>query len=587
MNLTAGRTSALPIALLLFGLTEAASAACGQPATPIASIQGPGKTSPKAGQQATVEGILTLDTRTPGGFRGFYLQQADHETDGDPATSEALFVYTGRTSGELGDRLRVTGTVKEFHGLTELADIEALNVCGRGNALPAPKELTLLWPDALESLENMRIRRSPPLTVVDTWNLARYGELTLATDDIVIATEYLAPGPGAAKMAARNRQQRVLLDDARGLRQPQPVPWPPGGLSIDNTVRAGDQVHSLSGILDFRFGDWRIQPESPPVFTAANVRPAAPDRPAAPHIRVLALNLGNYFNGDGNGEGFPTPRGASTHADFQQQQRRLVALLRAPEADILALAELENDGYGGTSAIAELTRALGPQWQFVETAEGDGTDAIRTALLYRRDRIVPVAQPQRLTHGVFQGSGRPPLAQIFRVEGHRTAVRVVVPHLKSKSCRGATGNDRDQQDGQGCYAARRTRAAKAVISWLETLPTPPDLAGTLITGDLNSYYQEDPLAVFRQHGFTSQVHRFHPCTPEACSHYTYRFRGARGSLDYALASADLGPRILGARVWRVNASEPRALGYQQTERVPDAMPWRASDHNPVITDIRL
>jgi len=574
------------ILLLLPASQVLAAGACGSPATPISAVQGQGDTSPLAGQGVTVEGILTFDARMDGGFSGFYLQQADSETDNNPETSEALFVYTRKKTGEPGERLRVTASVKEFHGLTELANVRSITACGSA-PIPKAQALTLLWPNALESLENMRVRVAQPLTVIDSWNLARYGELTLAAGDQVVPTEYLKPGPQAAQIADRNRQQRLLLDDGRGVRQPNPTPWPPGGLNGKNTVRSGDKIHELAGILDYRFGAWRIQPEKLPVFEPVNTRPSAPARPENPHVRVMTMNLENYFNGNGEGEGFPTTRGAPTAPTLEIQRRRLVEALRRPDADILAVTELENDGYSDTSAIAQLARALGPKWAFVETPGADGSDQIRTGLLYRSDRIVAEAPAARLNTGPFSTKGRPPLAQTFRPEGQRLSIQVVVPHLKSKSCKGAKGKNRDRNDGQGCYAERRASAAHAIVEWIEQLPQVPDLAGTLITGDLNSYFREAPLQVLQRAGFTSMVHHFHPCTAQQCDHYTYRYKGEKGSLDYALASAALKARVLEAQTWAINADEPRALGYKNNLPGTTASPWRSSDHNPVIIDIRL
>ncbi len=574
------------LALVLPASEVLAANLCGNPAIPVSEIQGLGDTSPLVGDRVTVEGILTFDARMNGGFDGFYLQQADGETDGNPETSEALLIYTRKKTGALGERLRVTGTVKEFHGLTELADIRTITSCGSA-PLPKAQVLELLWPDTLESLENMRVRVAQPLTIIDSWNLARYGELTLAAGDQVVPTEYLEPGPQATLIGDRNRQQRLLLDDGRSVRDPSPIPWPPGGLSDENTVRTGDKIQELSGILDYRFGAWRIQPEKPPIFESVNMRLPAPGRPAEPHVRVMTMNLENYFNGNGEGGGFPTARGASTALALEVQQRRLVEALRRPDPDILAITELENDGYDETSAIAQLASALGPEWAFVATPGADGQDKIRTGLLYRRDRIVAEAQPKRLNTGPFSNRGRPPLAQIFRPEGQRLAIQIIVPHLKSKSCQGATGDNRDRNDGQGCYAGRRTEAAQALTKWLDQLPQIPDLAGTLITGDLNSYFREPPLQALQQAGFTSMVHHFHPCTAQQCDHYTYRYKGEKGSLDYALASSSLKPRILGARTWIINADEPPSLGYKNNLPGTAASPWRSSDHNPVITDIRL
>ncbi|RBW52173.1 endonuclease [Marinobacter sp. F3R11] len=559
---------------------------CGKPATPIAEIQGREDTSPLVGERVTVEGILTFDARSDGGFGGFYLQQADGETDNNPETSEALFVFTRKKTGAPGKRLRVTGTVKEFHGLTELTNIQSITSCDSA-PLPQAQPLTLLWPRALESLENMRIQVPKPLTVIDSWNLTRFGELALAASDQVVPTEYMEPGPEVIQIADRSRHQRVLLDDGRSVRYPNPVPWPAGGLSDENTVRSGDKVLGLAGVLDYRFGAWRIQPEEAPVFESVNRRPSAPQRPAEPHLRIMTMNLQNYFNGDGKGGDFPTSRGAATYAAQKIQHRRLAEALQRPDPDILAVTELENDGYSETSAIAQLAGALGPEWTFVATPGADGHDQIRTGLLYRQDRIVAEAQPVRLNTGPFSTSGRPPVAQTFRPEGQRLAIQVVVPHLKSKSCQGATAANRDRSDGQGCYAERRTEAAHALAKWVKQLPQVPDLAGTLITGDLNSYFREAPLQVLQQAGFTSMVHHFYPCTAQQCTHYTYRYKGEKGSLDYALASRQLKPRIINATTWSINADEPAPLYYKNNLPGTTESLWRSSDHNPVITDIRL
>ncbi|MFP3976674.1 ExeM/NucH family extracellular endonuclease [Marinobacter sp. KMM 10035] len=587
MNSSIGNVGALIFILALLPASQIlAATSCGSPATPISEIQGRADSSPLVGHRVTVEGVLTLDARMRGGFTGFYLQQADAETDENPETSEALFVYTRKKTGTPGERLRVTGTVKEFHGLTELVNIKTIQSCGPAG-LPEAQFLSLLQPGAFESLESMRVRIAQPLTIIDSWNLARYGELTLAVSDQVVPTEYQEPGPKAAADAARNQQQRLLLDDGRGVRQPTPIPWPPGGLTSTSTIRSGDSVHDIAGILDYRFGAWRIQPERPPIFSTVNTRPSAPPRPDTPHIRVMTMNLENYFNGDGEGNGFPTTRGAPTTKAYKFQHKRLVEALQQPDPDILAVTELENDGYSETSAIAQLTRALGPDWSFIATPGADGNDQIRTGLLYRHDRVIAVGQPERLTNGLFRQQGRPPLMQAFRPRGQHSSIQVVVPHLKSKSCRGATGKNQDTNDGPGCYAHRRSEAAQALVQWLGQLPKTSAHVGTLITGDLNSYYKEAPLHTLKLAGFTSMVHHFHPCSAQQCDHYTFRYKGEKGTLDYALASSSLLPRVLNASTWAINADEPRALGYKANLPGTAALPWRSSDHNPVIIDIRF
>ncbi|HEY9119907.1 MAG TPA: endonuclease, partial [Marinobacter sp.] len=311
-------------ALLLWLPAAAAAGECGASATEISRIQGETARSPFAGQMVTVEGVITMDARQRGGFRGFYLQQADGETDANPKTSEALFVYTGRSEGSKGQRVRVSGRVKEYHGLTELTDVNTLTVCGPG-LLPEPAPVTLPWADnhQPEHLENMVVTMVDQLTVIDHYNLARYGELTLAVSNQIIPTEFMAPGPDAEALFRAQQRSRLLLDDGSGARDPRPVPWPTGDLSAGNTVRAGDDITRLTGILDFRFNAWRVQPLAAPAFQSGNPRSDPPARPQTSSLRVVTLNLGNLFNGDGQGGSFPTPRGAESGKQFQQQLARL------------------------------------------------------------------------------------------------------------------------------------------------------------------------------------------------------------------------------------------------------------------------
>lgn len=569
--------------LLLLATAPAVADTCGSGAIPISQVQGSGTTSPLAGQQVTVEGIVTLDTRYKGGFRGFYLQQADAEYDDDPATSEALFIYTSRTGGQTGHRVRVSGKVKEHHGLTELTQVHSLSDCGPG-PLPEAVTIALPWPADTqpEHLENMRVRVNGRLTVIDSYNLARFGELTLAPRDQPIPTQVLAPGPRAVELQKAQEQQRLLLDDARGERDPRPVPWPAPALAADNSIRAGDQVDQLQGVLDYRFGAWRLQPGNAPRFHATNHRPPAPPRKPATTLRVLSLNLENYFNGDGSGGGFPTPRGARTADQFARQTARLVAAIAAPDPDILAVTELENDGFGPHSAIAELASALGEPWRAVTVAGQGSGDAIRPGLLYRADRVNPEGDAIRATRAPRGNRWRPPIAQVFRpVDGERS-IRIVVAHFKSKSCRGASGQETDRQDGQGCYANSREASARALAAWTRQLPAPVNLAGTLATGDLNSYARERPLQILAEAGFTNMVEQLQG--PNA---HSYRFKGRWGTLDYSLASEDLKPLVTNATTWSINADEPPALHYQGAAGTSLDLPYRSSDHDPVITDFRL
>lgn len=572
------------LALLLLLPLPALASDCGQPAEPISLIQGSGARSPQTGNQVTVEGVVTFDASQEGGLRGFFLQQVDPDSDSNPATSEALFVFSDRHALQPGQRVRVSGTVREYHGLTELAAVTALESCGKGS-LPAPVPITLPWPErqTAEYLEGMRVSLASPLVVIDHFNLHRYGTLTLAPRQQPVPTQILPPGPEAQALQRNQQQQRLILDDGLSQQFPDPVPHVPGGLSLSRTLRAGTEVGELTGVLDYRYGEWRLHPDSAPQFHASNPRPPAPARLEGNTVRLLTLNLGNYFNGEAGG--FSDSRGARNPEELRRQTRRLVATLKEADPDIAAVTELENDGYGPESAIASLALALGPDWRYIRRRSNDGNDAIRVALLYRESRVEPVGTAVSPPPGSPLYQGRPPLLQRFRPTTGGATVAIAVAHLKSKSCRNARRVQRDQHDGQGCYAARRLASTEALIQWLAELPHQPDSAGILITGDLNSYAKEQPLQRLATAGYTDLVQDFGENTASS-----YRFRGRSGTLDYSLADVRLRPRIRQAHIWGINADEPRALGYAfpaSEQAGSNAVPWRGSDHDPVITDLDL
>ncbi len=62
---------------------------CGDPATAIGDVQGPGATSPVDGERITIEAVVVGDFQA-GGFNGFYVQVSG---DGDVATSDGIFGF--------------------------------------------------------------------------------------------------------------------------------------------------------------------------------------------------------------------------------------------------------------------------------------------------------------------------------------------------------------------------------------------------------------------------------------------------------------------------------------------------------------
>ncbi|MFZ2754172.1 MAG: ExeM/NucH family extracellular endonuclease, partial [Lysobacteraceae bacterium] len=349
--------------------------------------------------------------------------------------------------------------------------------------------------------------------------------------------------------------------------------------------RTGGQLSKVEGVVDQRGGGYRLQLTAKPAFRRATPPPAPK---VGGDVRIASFNLENFFNGDGQGGGFPTPRGARTPAELQTQLARLVATIRGLNPDIAALMELENDGFGPESAITMLVAALnadrnGDDWRFVMIDQPQGDDLIRVGLIYRASRVTPVGAAATLSDDLFGTRSRPPLAQTFRAGTAATqgaAFTVVANHFKSKGCGEATGADADQKDGQSCWNAARTESARRLDAWLRTDPTRSGSDLAMIVGDLNAYSLEDPVRTLTAAGWQDAFAGQRGPTP-----YSYVYDAQIGRLDHALLSPSLAARKIGAAEWHSNADEPDSHGYQT--RPGDHTPWRSSDHDPLVVGFRL
>lgn len=574
---------------------------CGEPATAISAIQGPGDASPLVGQQVQIEAVVT---QTLPGLRGYNIQAVGAEQDDNTLTSEGVFVYVNSSelAVSVGQRVRLLATVAEFNGHTQLSNVSASLDCG-SSALPEPTPFGLPISSLaeLEAVEGMLVRFDQTLTVNDTFTLSRFGELTLANGRRYTPTQVVSPGVDAIALAAAHELNKIVLDDANTAQNPATVPYPVGGLSAANTVRSGDTVMDLTGTVHYGFSQYRIMPTQAPNFIQTNPRTAAPELSADGNAKVASFNVLNYFNGDGLGGGFPTARGADSAAEFERQRAKILSAMVALDASVIGLMEIENDGFAEQSAIADLVRGLrevsgNDQWQFVNAGGPVGTDEITVGLIYRADLVSPAAELLILDSAnsaldeqgvaLFDDSrNRPMLAQRFRVLENDAEFAVMVNHLKSKGS-GCGSADSDNGDGQGNCNIARTRAAQAIGQFaaehFAELPA-------LVIGDLNAYAKEDPITALAQAGYVNVFEAL----GKVPSH-GYVFSGLSGSLDHALLNDQALQYLADAAKWNINADEPIALDYniefksaQQQLDYFAADAYRSSDHDPVVVSFNL
>jgi hypothetical protein len=518
-----------------------------------------------------------------------------------------VFVRTDRRV-EVGRRVRVTATVEENHGQTELASVRDVRKCGMADGF-APTPLRLPAPAGLEAYEGRWVRLPQALRVAATHDYDRYGELVLALpivgrDVPLQPTHVFEPGRGeAAALARAQRGHRIVLDDGRHDQNPSPPRHPNGRpFDLDNRLRAGDTVQDAVGALGYAFGAFRVQPTGGALVRTTNPRPVAPPEVGG-NLRVASLNVGNYFVRFGTRcgpSGRQDCRGADGPAELGRQRAKLVAVLSGLDADVLALQELQNDP--DDAALRDLAAALNAAeggWRHVATGLVGG-DVIAQGLLYRPGAVEPIGSPVTLGARTFvdpletgDSRNRPALAQAFRDRASGTVFVVVANHLKSK---GSSCGPGDDDPLQGSCAATRTAGVRALLAWLADDPTGTG-SGALIVGDLNAYPREDAVEELAA-GLDGRRGTADDLVDLVARHAgrdatTFANDGRFGRLDHAFATTALAGDVTGAAVWSINAAEPDLIDADTTFKgpaeaalyVPD--PYRSSDHDPVVVGLRL
>lgn len=594
-NIVRLSVSSLSLLLLSSCANVTEPALCDADVTPIPQIQGSGATSPLVGQVVTTRGIVTANWHQSEQLGGYFIQASNDDDDNDAATSNGLFIADSESAFaaaiNAGDVVYITGTVSEHNGVTQLQLVNDSAQCSTAQTIAAtPLSLPATAADAFEAVEGMLVSFAQSLTVNGHYQLARHGQFDVAPTRLYTPTQHHKPGEQAQQQAQANALARLFIDDNLAP-NPTEISVPQPTLSATNTLRSGDIIAPVQGILNEFNGSYRLQPTTTITIEKANTRPLPPAPPATNTIRVAAFNVLNYFNGNGAQKTFPTDRGAKTQTAFERQHDKIISALSQLNADIIGVMEIENDGYDQHSAIYQLTQALSQQtgqpWRFVRAGVGKfGDDSITNGLLYRSDRVSPEGQPITITTAPFGTRSRLPLIQRFTPQNTVESLVVAVNHFKSKgSCpRDANNPDANQNDGQGCWNQVRTDSAKQLAAFIEQHPELKRHGLRVLMGDFNAYAQEDPIQALIARGYYNRIDAFNSQA------YSYVYDAQAGSLDHLLVSGLLTGRVVNQAVWSINADEPTLLQYNNAELNPAwyaPSPYRSSDHDPVYADIQF
>lgn len=580
----------------------------------IHDIQGGSWLSPKEGTKATdVPGVVT-GVRTQGNSRGYWIQ--DRHPDHSRSTSEGIFVFTSSPTVAVGDKVLVSGKVKEYYPLgqdetikttsnlstTEIAQ-SSMTVLEHTVSLPKPVVVT---PNTIPdkhapnlhggNIEHTRI--SPSRSALDFWesvegmrvevNNARvvgpsndYGEEYVTTKPhqdrtyrggTQLRAEHAEPSGRVKLQAVNGSNPGVDVKDVFAGATIGPVDWSEyGGYTINATQLGSVKHHQLPA------GRATHQSRSQLATATYNVENLAPDDPASKFTRLA---------------------------------KGITRNLARP--DVIALEEVQDNSGATDDGVTAADKTLGKlsdaivaeggpryHWREVEPVnDADGGQPggnIRSAFLFNPKRVSFLdhggdhvnrsTTPTRVVrrHGRARVSlspgriapkspawkdSRKPLVGVFRFHHHKVAV--VANHFDSKL--GDQNAEGRYQYPEQSSQSQRIKQAQLVHSFVAKLRRADRHAKVVVLGDLNDYQFSPALRMLK----TGRARRHrHPILTDLINRlpvdqrYTYVYNGISQVLDHILISGDT--RRAQYQVVHVNAE------YHD----------QVSDHDPQVLRLRL
>jgi predicted extracellular nuclease len=437
----------------------------------------------------------------------------------------------------------------------------------RGEVAGAPHGLELV---AIERLDECGLHELEPLVLDlrEPQELARWQGVWVEAQGDWALLDASAAGPNGGVLAnpsGRLYASGHALGDAR-----PSAPWRVAPVTSSDEARPAPRLdahlESITGVL--ATGPERILYTPEPIAWRARI-PPAPPRPQASNLRVVALNLDNYFIALGG-------QGARSPEELASQRAKLAAALLALDADVLALTELENRGTESLEhLLAGLEPSLSPELRYAFSASSPRDGAtLRAAIAYRPARVSPRGEAWFDERPGFR---RAPLFQSFARGNTRFTLGVV--HFTSKRCDGSP----TVVSIEGCGELARRREAGLLVEATQAFEAGEAPEPLLVTGDFNSDALETPLRTLEAAGFVDLLARL-----PATERYSYVFEGRASLLDHALALNGMSELAERASIWHINADEPLAHdppGAFASDGA-GADPRGSSDHDPIVVDLR-
>ncbi len=567
----------------------------------IAEIQGAGHTSPY--ENLTVENVHGIVTMTRGD--GFFMQSV--HSDGNPTTSEGIFVYQGLIPNvQPGDAVLVSAKVEEREPLgfgegnlsiTTLVfpyvvvlssgnPLPAATIIGEGGRMPptetihggyagSVRESAAFEPeinglDFYESLEGMLVQVNNAVAVAPT---NQYREIVILPDRGTWAG-VRTPNGGIVVRPGDFNPERIILDD---------------GLRMMPFVQTGDYTEEpIIGVIDYAYGNYRLLPVESVPFIAGGITPDPPLAPATPgQLRIASYNAYNL-----------------SALDVEQMALlgdQIVNLMGSP--DILGLQEImDDDGVTGTLTVSadKTYRGIidaihflgGPPYGYLNIDPLPDSDGgaqgsnIRVGFLYRLDTGLSLVDAP---HGdaetaieVFNEGGklsvslnpgriepdneafvnsRKPLVATFMYQG--APLILINNHFISK--RGDSPLFGEFQPPIQYSEPKRMQQSQVVHEFITAILDIDPGCWVVVLGDLNDFHFSKPIQALQG----EVLHNLIETLPVE-GRYTYIYEGNSQVLDHILVSEGLYRRLVSFNILHVNSDFDHR--------------YRFSDHDLLVAD---
>ncbi len=511
---------------------------------PIWAIQGDGFRSSYLLEEVQTTGVVT------GVFTemdGFWIQGED---DGDPLTSQGLFVY--KETNELlalpaervvsiGDQVRIRGVVHEIHEETQLF-FEDLEKVRSGQPLPQAIPLDPPINEAVsvtyyETLEGMLVEVTGSVRAVSPTN--KYGETAVVFPSYDIQHLMLGEENGMA----------IRLDDGSTETHTDQS-------TMMYAAKTGDLLSGIRGPLGFNYGYYKIEPIAQPMIVSQEQLISELPATQSGEFRVMTWNIENMFD-------FlePTPSDldlptVDEYKDLLDKIANTISMAGYP--GVIGFQEVEHIGILEDLAARQAITEWGYQAVLLEGTDSRGIDV---GYLVRGDVQINDVQQFPAPEGL---TSRPPLLLEvqFDAAGKPQTLYLLNNHFLSMS------------GGEKATEPRRIAQAAWNAGLVEQILAENPDAQVAVIGDLNSYYESPPIDVLRESGM---LHVFDRLDPH--ERYTYIYQGIAEVLDHILVNANLDQYVASVDILHTNADFPLQLP-------GDTSPLHKSDHDPVVITLR-